>query len=65
MFLYQIILTLIIFFSPLIIIYRIFKNKEDKQRFTEKFSLPSIKKKVNLFGFMGKCWGNSKYNTIN
>ena len=60
-FLYQIILTLIIFFSPLIIIYRIFKNKEDKQRFTEKFSLPSIKKKkVNLFGFMGQVLGKFK-----
>ena len=57
-FLYQIILTLIIFFSPLIIIYRIFKNKEDKQRFTEKFSLPSIKKKEGkLIWFHGASVG--------
>ncbi len=42
--LYQIIITLIIIISPIIIIYRIFKNKEDKKRFREKFSIPSNKR---------------------
>ena len=36
--LYQIFLTIILIFSPLIIFYRILKNKEDKKRFIEKFS---------------------------
>ena len=44
LFLYQIILTLIILLSPIIIIFRIYKNKEDKIRFKEKFSLPSKKR---------------------
>ena len=45
-FFYQIILTILIAASPLIIIFRIFKNKEDKKRFIEKFGIPSeIRKK--------------------
>ena len=36
-FIYQFLLSIIIFFSPFIIIFRIFKNKEDKFRFKEKF----------------------------
>ena len=40
-FLYQIILTLIILISPIIIIIRIIRNKEDKNRFLEKFSISS------------------------
>ena len=40
-FLYQIILTLIILISPIIILIRIIKNKEDKNRFLEKFSICS------------------------
>ena len=36
-FLYQIILTILIVISPIIIGIRLFKNKEDKKRFLEKF----------------------------
>lgn len=43
-FLYQIILTIIILISPLIIIIRLFKNKEDKKRFLEKFCFFSKKR---------------------
>ncbi len=43
-FLYQIILSIILLISPFIIILRIFKNKEDKIRFTEKFAIPSKKR---------------------
>ena len=46
-FLYQILLTNILFLlSPIIIIFRIFKKKEDKKRFQEKFCIP-FKKKQN------------------
>ena len=45
-FLYQIIISLIIIISPIIIIVRILKNKEDKNRFKEKFSIPT-KKRIN------------------
>ena len=44
-FLYQIIASLITTISPIIIIYRIIKQKEDKKRFKEKFSIPSKKRK--------------------
>ena len=48
-FLYQIIILLIILFSPIIIILRIFRNKEDKKRFIEKCSISSRKRnKGNL-----------------
>ena len=43
---YQFFLTILIFISPIIIIIRILKNKEDKQRFIEKFSTPT-KKRAN------------------
>ncbi|MDA9758412.1 3-deoxy-D-manno-octulosonic acid transferase [Candidatus Pelagibacter sp.] len=36
-FIYQFLLSIIIFLSPFIIIFRIFKSKEDKFRFKEKF----------------------------
>ena len=49
-FLYQIILTIIILVSPIIIIVRIFKNKEDKKRFIEKFSFFLINLKINIIG---------------
>ena len=45
-FLYQIIILLIIVFSPLILTIRFYKNKEDKKRFIEKFSYIK-KKKLN------------------
>ncbi len=44
-FLYQIILTLVLPLSPLIILFRILRNKEDKKRFTEKFSIFSKKRR--------------------
>jgi 3-deoxy-D-manno-octulosonic-acid transferase len=44
LYLYQIILTLIILLSPIIIIFRIYKNKEDKIRFKEKFGIPTKKR---------------------
>ena len=42
-FIYQFLLSIIIFFSPFIIIFRILKNKEDKYRFKEKFCFISKK----------------------
>ncbi|MDC0853574.1 glycosyltransferase N-terminal domain-containing protein, partial [Candidatus Pelagibacter sp.] len=44
LYLYQIVLTLIILLSPIIIIYRIYRNKEDKIRFKEKFGIPTKKR---------------------
>tara|TARA_Y200000002_G_scaffold205826_1_gene169797 strand:- start:1968 stop:3218 length:1251 start_codon:yes stop_codon:yes gene_type:complete len=55
---YQIILSLLLIISPFIIIYRIFKNKEDKKRFLEKFSIPSKKKSGSkLIWFHGASVG--------
>ena len=59
-FLYQIILTLIIFFSPILICFRIAKNKEHKTRYKEKFSIgiESRKRiKGNLIWFHGASVG--------
>ena len=57
-FIYQTILTILILISPIIIIYRIIKNKEDKKRFLEKFSFPSRKKNnENLIWFHGASVG--------
>ena len=57
-FIYQFLLSLILFFSPLIIVLRIFKNKEDKLRFKEKFCFIS-KKRGNgkLIWFHGSSVG--------
>ena len=41
---YQIIISVILLFSPLIIFFRILKNKEDKRRFKEKFCFFSKKR---------------------
>ena len=38
-FLYQFILSLVLLISPLIIYIRILNNKEDRDRFTEKFCI--------------------------
>ena len=58
LFLYQIIVLIIIMFSPIIIIYRILRNKEDKKRYIEKFSVPSKKRvKGNLIWFHGASVG--------
>jgi len=57
-FLYQIILTLLFFISPIIIFFRIFKNKEHKIRYKEKFGIPSKKRiKGNLIWFHGASVG--------
>ena len=54
-FLYQIILSILILVSPIIIIFRIINNKEDKIRFLEKFSISS--KRRNLIWFHGASVG--------
>ena len=52
-FLYQILITILLIFSPLIIFFRILKKKEDSKRFKEKFCISSKKRVAgNLFGFM-------------
>ena len=57
-FLYQITISLIIFLSPIIFVFRIFNKKEDKKRYKEKFSLPSLKrKKGKLIWFHGASVG--------
>ena len=57
-FLYQIIFTIILLISPLIVTYRLFKNKEDSKRFIEKFGISS-KKRLNgkLIWFHGASVG--------
>ena len=58
LFLYHIIILIIIIFSPIIIFYRILKNKEDKKRYIEKFSIPSKKRiKGKLIWFHGASVG--------
>ena len=57
-FIYQILLTSLIIISPIIILIRIFKNKEDKIRFKEKFGFFSVKNKSkNLIWFHGASVG--------
>ena len=57
-FFYQTILSILILISPIVILYRILKKKEDKKRFPEKFSFPSKKRKVgNLIWFHGASVG--------
>ena len=57
-FLYQIVLSIILLISPLIMILRLFKKKEDKIRFTEKFSITSKKRKDGfLIWFHGSSVG--------
>ena len=57
-YIYQLIISLLIIFSPFIIIFRIFKNKEDKYRFVEKFSIHSKKRdNGNLIWFHGASVG--------
>ncbi len=55
---YQIILSVILIFSPIIIIFRIIKNKEDKKRFIEKFSMSTKKRyRGKLIWFHGASVG--------
>ncbi len=58
LFLYQFIITLLLFISPIILFFRILKKKENKNRIKEKFSVPS-KKKINgqLIWFHGASVG--------
>jgi len=57
-FIYQFLLSLTLLFSPLIIIYRIFKNKEDKFRVKEKFCFFSKKRTSGkLIWFHGSSVG--------
>ena len=44
-YLYQIILSILLLISPLVILYRILINKESKERFLEKYSIFSKRKK--------------------
>ena len=57
-FIYKILINLVFFFSPIIIIFRIFKGKEDKSRFREKVGIFSKKKnKGKLIWFHGASVG--------
>ena len=57
-FIYQTVLTIILFFSPIIVAYRILKNKEDKSRVKEKFCFPTKKRRVGkLIWFHGSSVG--------
>ena len=57
-FLYQILITILLIFSPLIIFFRILKKKEDRKRYKEKFCFPS-KRRINgnLIWFHGSSVG--------
>ena len=57
-FIYQFFISIILLFSPVIIIYRILKNKEDKFRVKEKFCFPSEKRgRGKLVWFHGSSVG--------
>ena len=57
-FLYQIVISILLLISPLILIFRIVRNKEDKFRFIEKLSITSNKrKKGKLIWFHGASVG--------
>jgi 3-deoxy-D-manno-octulosonic-acid transferase len=57
-FLYQILILILIILSPIIIIFRILKKKEDIKRFKEKFCIPSKKRIAgNLIWFHGSSVG--------
>ena len=44
LFIYRILINITLFFSPLILVYRIVKKKEDPKRFLEKFSISNKKR---------------------
>ena len=57
-FFYQIILSILLLISPVVILYRILINKESKERFLEKYSIFSKrKKKGKLIWFHGASVG--------
>ena len=50
---YRILINIIYLLTPIIIIIRLIKKKEDPKRFKEKFCFFTKKKlKVNLYGYM-------------
>ena len=50
--------TIILLFSPIILIYRLLKRKEDSKRFIEKYGIATRKKnKKNLIWFHGASVG--------
>ena len=58
LFVYRVLINLIIIISPLIILIRIIKNKEDKKRFKEKLCFFSLRrKKGKLIWFHGSSVG--------
>ena len=58
LFIYRLIVNLIFLISPVIIIYRLFKKKEDPKRFFEKIGSFNYKKKnKNLIWFHGSSVG--------
>ena len=57
-FIYQLLTSILLFFSPFIILYRIFKNKEDKFRVKEKFCFSSkLRGNGKLIWFHGSSVG--------
>ena len=57
-FFYQLIISILLIFSPIIIFFRIYKKKENIERFKEKFSFPTKKRvKGNLIWFHGASVG--------
>ncbi len=62
---YNFLVYIFIIFSPLIIIYRIFKKKENPKRFLEKFSVNKEKRKEGkLIWFHCSSVGeNNKFKT--
>jgi 3-deoxy-D-manno-octulosonic-acid transferase len=65
LFFYRFVINLIFLISPLILLVRLIKKKEDIIRFKEKFCFfSSYKKKGKSYLVSwGKCWGDSKYFT--
>ncbi len=60
-FVYRLLINLILIFSPIILILRLIRKKEDPKRFKEKFCLFSEKKKDgNLIWFHGASVGEIK-----
>ncbi len=56
--LYQIVLSILLIISPIIILFRILKDKEDKKRFIEKFSITTKKRsRGKLIWFHGASVG--------
>ena len=62
---YRLLINLILIISPLIVIFRFFKKKEDPVRFKEKLGFFSKKKKnwKTCLVSWGKCRGITKYNS--